>query len=271
MVANSGRVVAKNPTARPRTLGFESVSRSLTGITVTRADFGPYRPIPPHEHSELAIILFLRGDLSGQWPCGAVCRTPLSASIDPNDEINDVTVGPRGMSIVLVEFDDMTAAEIGLSRKSLGGPSILGGPAIEAVCLGMALTGGSASDFALEQQAIEVGSLFRNSEPPTQRPAWLDNARQYVETMFREPIGLRLVAKEVGIDATHLARRFRAEYGRSVGDFLGEVRLCNASKMILQGASLEQAALETGFTDTSHLRRRFRQRFHSRPTAIREF
>jgi AraC-like DNA-binding protein len=111
--------------------------------------------------------------------------------------------------------------------------------------------------------ARHAGQPVRSLDAPAMRQARL--AREYLEEH-----ALRLVKSDEleavsGLDRYALSRHFRRLYATSPHRFLLMRRLQRARELIMKGEPLAGIALETGFTDQSHLNRQFKKAFGLTP------
>lgn len=99
-------------------------------------------------------------------------------------------------------------------------------------------------------------------------PYWLAAAVDQIEADPSLP--LSAVAHTVGVSAGHLARSFRARFGRSVGAYARWRRLSRAAAQIRAGnAPLADIAAAAGFYDQPHFSRAFKAQFGVTPAAFR--
>ncbi|MFD2265200.1 AraC family transcriptional regulator [Lacibacterium aquatile] len=85
-----------------------------------------------------------------------------------------------------------------------------------------------------------------------------------------DDIGADALADEVGaVSRFQLARAFRAEYGTSPHQFLVQIRLQEARRLLAKGKTPADVASLTGFADQSHLGRWFRRAYGLTPAAYR--
>jgi AraC-like DNA-binding protein len=96
-------------------------------------------------------------------------------------------------------------------------------------------------------------------------PAWLQRAREFMESRDALDLSVAQVAAVAGVSRVHLTRAFRAAYGRPPRDHLNAIRLRNASALLARGVPIAQAALCAGFADQSHFTRRFKEAFGVTP------
>jgi AraC-like DNA-binding protein len=80
-----------------------------------------------------------------------------------------------------------------------------------------------------------------------------------------EQFSLNELAELVQCGSYHLIRLFREQKGMSPHAYLVQLRLEHARMMLEKGASIVGAALSSGFSDQSHLTRKFKLRFGVTP------
>lgn len=68
-----------------------------------------------------------------------------------------------------------------------------------------------------------------------------------VKTRFREPLQIKQLAREVGMSADHLSRRFHASYGVTFKQCLNTTRINHAQHLLRRGHSIQEAAEAAGF------------------------
>ncbi len=74
---------------------------------------------------------------------------------------------------------------------------------------------------------------------------------------FRSEISLDLLAKALYISKNHISYIFSSKLKICLPDFLGALRVAEAKRLIERGASMTEAALESGFTSIRSFNRRF--------------
>jgi AraC family transcriptional regulator len=127
------------------------------------------------------------------------------------------------------------------------------------------------SPLAVEALVYDlVVDAARSREAAVRRPAWLDDAVEFVRAHRGRSCALVAVADAVGVHPSHLARVFRRHFRMTLGEYVRERRLQDAVRMLCRGsASLAEIALATGFADQSHLSKAFKRRFGLSPGAFR--
>lgn len=80
---------------------------------------------------------------------------------------------------------------------------------------------------------------------------------------------LNELAELVHCGSYHLIRLFRQQVGMSPHAYLVQLRLEHARMMLERGESIAEAALSSGFSDQSHLTRKFKLRFGVTPGTYR--
>lgn len=105
---------------------------------------------------------------------------------------------------------------------------------------------------------------------PPENP-WLDRLKAWAITNLPRGIGVREMAEQAGLSESHFRQRFREEQGNSVGNFLRELRLNEAEKLVRQTPiGLKEISMRVGYSDPVAFHRAFRNRFGVSPGAYRK-
>jgi AraC-like DNA-binding protein len=97
----------------------------------------------------------------------------------------------------------------------------------------------------------------RQSAPPSATA--VTAVRDFLEEQFAKPVTLTQLSTLSGVSPFHLSRLFRARYGLPPYMYLEMVRVHRAQEMLRRGDPISQIAFATGFSDQSHLTRRFKR------------
>lgn len=79
------------------------------------------------------------------------------------------------------------------------------------------------------------------------------------------------ICKEAGIGATAFRRLFRQHYQKTPVEYITDLRLEHARRLIAGGMPIEQAAYESGFNDPKYFARVVRRRFGCTPRALKTY
>lgn len=99
--------------------------------------------------------------------------------------------------------------------------------------------------------------------------------RDHIDAHLDTPVSVADMARAAGLSVFHFLRVFRAATGATPHEYLQARRVAAAMALLAAGRAPAQAALDTGFTDQSHLNRwllrthgttpgRYRQQFRTR-------
>jgi len=115
--------------------------------------------------------------------------------------------------------------------------------------------------------------LSRNYVPErAQQDPWQAAfAAAYMERHFSEPVSMAALAESVYLSERHFRRMFEQAYQTSPSEYLGNLRLTAAARMLRgSGRPVTEVALACGFSDGNYFARVFRRRFSVPPTKYRE-
>lgn len=98
----------------------------------------------------------------------------------------------------------------------------------------------------------------------------VDRAVWFVESRFRDDIGLADIAQAAGVSRHHLTRAFAAASGRSLMRYVRARRLSEAARRLAEGApDILDVALEAGYGSHEAFTRAFRDQFGQTPETVR--
>ena len=146
--------------------------------------------------------------------------------------------------------------------------------------------GGLAARLAAELRAPDAHSLLLSEglalellasvaraagrERGSARPAWLDRAEDCLRAGLSRRWTLETLSHEVEVEPTRLVRAFRRHLDTTPADYLRHLRVDEVRRLLLDTERpVADIALETGFTDQSHLTRVFRRSLGETPAAFR--
>lgn len=128
--------------------------------------------------------------------------------------------------------------------------------------------------FDVQGQVIGIaGAMYRieNQKELTRYLQELFPVARYIEKHYAESVSMAEMAELAGLSSTHFNRRFRQLLRMTPNEYLRSVRIQAAQRLLATTSrSLSEIALEVGYTDQSHLTRRFRAVTGMTPAAWRK-
>ncbi len=117
--------------------------------------------------------------------------------------------------------------------------------------------------FAPSGEVIGIaGAMYRieQQEELTRHLQELLPAARHIEKHFAQPVLMSDMAKRCGLSPTHFNRRFKQLLRMTPMQYLRGIRIQAAQKMLVTTSrSLAEIAVDVGYTDQSHLTKRFRE------------
>lgn len=108
------------------------------------------------------------------------------------------------------------------------------------------------------------------AEPASKRTK-AQRVHEWLRVHYPERFSLADLSRQFNSNRTTLQEEFKAEYGDSVMDTLGQIRVDAASELMRNTElSLTEIAVRTGFGDYSNFYREFRRRKNATPKQFRE-
>jgi two-component system, response regulator YesN len=92
-----------------------------------------------------------------------------------------------------------------------------------------------------------------------------------IERSYMEDLSLAIVADQAGFNSSYLSRLFKLETGKGFVQYLREVRMKHACRMLLETNSTNvEIAKQVGYWDEKHFRRTFKKDFGMTPGEYRD-
>lgn len=115
------------------------------------------------------------------------------------------------------------------------------------------------------------GASFSNPDSTSYNSRRIDKIMTYLNGNFDKNISLADAAKLAGMTEVALSRFFKLRTGKTFVDTLNEVRLGNASRMLIDTTqSINEIAYKCGFNNMSNFNRIFRKKKDCTPKEFRE-
>ena len=250
--------------------------KTIAGFSIKEFSQPPYRRLPWHEHDDASICFVASGSYTelarGQErECG-----PQSMVFKPAAERHADHFGRLGGTCLLIEINSGRLESIEPFSDITTKPNVTRNSKLAAFGFNIYqefTAGDVCSPLAIEGLVLEVLAEASRSlveESTTREPAWLRKACDLIRDTFREPITLSSVAHAIDVHPSHLARRFREQYHRSIGDYVRHLRIEHAARELADSsASLTEIALRWGFFDQSHFSRVFKRHTGVTPARFR--
>ena len=99
----------------------------------------------------------------------------------------------------------------------------------------------------------------------------VQNIQQYINENYKQDIRLPILAQMAGMSAVAFSRFFKARTGMSLSDYIIDVRLGHASKLLMEtSAPVADICFDCGFNNLSNFNRIFKKKKNCSPKEFRE-
>lgn len=217
---------------------------------------------PAHDHEVSCLHYVVDGVYEESTRDGTHRLEPGWFLFKPAGEVHWNEFHAGGARTLRVELEP--DAVPGLARNLPAKLTVLRSPLLSDLALRIRSELAAVDDLSAtmtEALAIEIlAGVARQANRRTagERDLAADCAR-YLDERFRDRVALADAADALGVDRTVLARAFRRETGRTVGEYIRVRRVSYVAEALRDGdrRSLAELALAAGFADQSHLSRCF--------------
>lgn len=100
------------------------------------------------------------------------------------------------------------------------------------------------------------------------RQHYVQTVKEYIESNYMQKICVENIANRLGLDRRYLSQQFKRKTGYTIQGYILDTRLRAAKQHMMQGCSVSEAALLSGFNDVSNFSKFFSREEGSSP---REF
>ena len=80
-----------------------------------------------------------------------------------------------------------------------------------------------------------------------------------IRAAYMQPLRVETIAREMNLDRRYLTRLFKAQTGKSIQEYLIDVRLDEADRCLDQGYSVQETALLCGYEDAANFSRLYKK------------
>lgn len=109
------------------------------------------------------------------------------------------------------------------------------------------------------------GWLFCESRSENQHVRRVEN---YIRSSYMQPLRVEEIAQSMGLNRRYLSRLFKEETGRSIQEYLIDLRMEVARRHLSEGCSVKEAATLCGYEDVSNFSKMFKSRFGKSPANL---
>jgi AraC family transcriptional regulator len=248
-----------NLTVTPITLGERLFSIRAGDFTLTQTRHQPDLRINKHIHQSLNLVCVINGSFVEKLRHRGFQCASGSLLVKPAGEVHSNHYGRGGAECLIIEVNSDWYTDRANLLKPLNQVAHFQAPFLSPLILQirteMSLAG-TASRLIIEGLVIELlGKLVRQGcgNGTRRKPAWLQQALDFLNAHYREHFTLSDLAQAVGVHPSHLSRAFQNQYRCSVGNYVRSLRLNEARRRLsLSQEPIADIAVDLGFHDQSH-------------------
>lgn len=229
---------------------------------------------PRHLHEEYIIGIIVQGVEEINYR-GATYAAPSGSLIliNPGEPHSNYSINEHGFTYRMFYPSVRLLKQINFDMTGKEDEPIFSAPVIEQsdmfnLLLHLHIKLGQTNS-ALEQESEFISAMAQliarhsltgiNGLPAVSQHRSVKIAREYLEACYTENFSLRQLASVSGISPFHLLRTFHAEIGLPPFEYQNQLRISQAKKLLRDGWSIADTAVETGFVDQSHLTKHFKR------------
>ena len=112
-------------------------------------------------------------------------------------------------------------------------------------------------------------TALRNSELYNNDNGTVDNAIQFINEHYSDDITRDDIAQRVYMSKSHLDKIFKIKTGKTMKDYLVEVRMKKAFEFLKNGMPVSQIYIKVGYKDKRHFLRMFKEYTGKTPSEVK--
>jgi len=243
------------------------------GATLTEVCHPGPRRVPLHSHDAGYFSFLVGGNYSETFERQTVRYGLRSVAFHPPGTVHSGEIGSCGARLFAVELQSSWLDRV---REFVPAPDYSHyRPGGHLAWLAARLhreykRGDAASGLAIEGLLLEMlAEVSRRLESGACEPQWLGTAVDLLRAEFTRCLSLDEIARHAGVHPAHLSRVFRRKFGRTVGEYVNELRVRYAVEQLAGDVPLSELSLAAGFADQSHFTRVFRELTGTTPAKFR--
>ena len=261
------------PQLTPNTFGSSHIVFCRDGLTVSKVTLDAGLTCASHAHDRDQLCVVLEGRYEETSDAEVVELRPGSVLWRRAGIVHSNRVGMHDVEVILADIEPDRSRQLRLNSTGYDACFLPGTfDEIYRELLFEVRCSDPSSRLALEALvcllAARVGR--RCKLPVTPMPEWLSAAAELIRSEYSRNVSLSQVAAASGVHRATLAAGFRRYFGKSVGDYITDLRVAHARQELQKThRRVAEIALEAGFYDESHMGRVFRRLFRVSPGALR--
>lgn len=117
---------------------------------------------------------------------------------------------------------------------------------------------------------VSLGKTAVEAGPAAAAPSSLVmDVKAYLHFSFQEPLALDGLAARFYVSKAHLCRAFKAQMGRTLTQYVNDLKVARAAALLQAGRGVAQARDEAGFSSSQHFISQFKARKGQTPGQYR--
>jgi AraC family transcriptional regulator len=239
--------------------------RAAGAYAVSRCSYLPSCALGTHAHGEDRIVLTLRGAFDSTYASRTFALDAWSAIYRPAQIEHRDTYPDASVCLAI----HVPAGEHGHADTFAVGDEEL--PSITRRLSAELDATDASAELVIEGLSAQItGRLLSSCERSLPGLKWLRQVHDRLEDEWAHPPTLSEIATTVDRATSHVANAFKRTYGKSIGEYVRDVRIWRTRKLVEDGSiSLADLAQHAGFADQSHFARLFKRHFRMTPGEYR--
>ncbi len=257
----------------PSTFGMSKIVLCRDGLTVSTVTLNAGLKFGSHAHSHDQLCVVLKGHYEESSDARAVTLRAGSVLWRRAGKMHANVIGADDVEVLLIDIEPERSRRFCLDSAGRAAYFVPG--TFDEIHRGLLCEvhrSDQTSRIAIEGLVYLLAARIGRhcTLAKSEMPDWLSNAIELIRSGYLRRIRLSQVAAAAGVHPVTMAVAFRRHFGKSVGDYVTDLRIAHAMQELENTPRpIAEIAQEAGFYDESHMGRVFRRRFGVSPGALR--
>ena len=245
--------------------GRTSSAWEVPGIRFVETHYEAGQRLERHAHERAHFCLVLEGEYVEDADSREFLRVASSIHFQPAGLTHGERHRRHGAHfIVQIESHILHDAEVEQAFRT----EMNGAAALTAVRMHALMKSRNIDDPVAPDLLWELLSFLRQAR--IGKTQWVERGRQAIHETYLHTVRLTDMARDAQVHPVHFAQTFRKVFGCTVGEYQRSLRIHHACRLLARTRyPISRIAVESGFTDESHMSRCFRRTMLMTPGAYR--
>ena len=132
------------------------------------------------------------------------------------------------------------------------------------------ITGNTCNKYSVASLLYTLHGKYSDMGEAKDKHDYPSEVKKIIKLKYMQDISVAEIAKNLNIDKRYMSRIFKQRYGKTVIEYLIEVRMKRATELLRDGYSVADTATIVGYSDSFNFSKMFRKTMGTSPSEFRK-